>query len=56
MLEAECRKCGEIFVPADKNDTIHSETADGYPCGGVGVITGTWVRIPRTEKKGHPAS
>jgi len=43
MLEAECGRCGETFVPADENDTVHLVREDGEECGGQGEITGTWV-------------
>jgi hypothetical protein len=42
MLEAECAKCGETFIPADEDDTIHIARADGTECGGQGVIIGEW--------------
>jgi hypothetical protein len=34
MLEAECRKCGETFIPQDEDDLIHIERSDGTECGG----------------------
>lgn len=34
FLEALCGTCGETFNPADEDDTIHIERADGTPCGG----------------------
>lgn len=47
MLEAECTRCGETFVPhgEEPEDLIHGERndSDGEHCGGVGVITGEWV-------------
>ena len=43
MLEAECTKCGDIFIPADEDDTIHIERSDGTPCGGQGIIVGEWI-------------
>lgn len=41
-LEAQCGTCGEHFVPADENDLVHLERADGSPCGGSGTILGEW--------------
>lgn len=38
-LEATCRDCGEVFIPADESDTEHLERADGTWCGGQGEIT-----------------
>jgi len=46
ILEAHCLKCGEVFNPADEDDTIHIAREDGTECGGVGVIDGEW-RINR---------
>jgi hypothetical protein len=43
MLEAECGRCGETFVPTDEDDTIHGVREDGEACGGQGEITGEWV-------------
>lgn len=48
MLEAQCTKCGDAFVPADENDLEHFvRTSDdehqGEPCGGRGVILGEWI-------------
>lgn len=40
--EARCTKCGETFNPTDENDLIHLEQEDGTPCGGQGVLTGSW--------------
>lgn len=44
MLEAECTRCEEIFVPhgTDPEDLIHGETYAGEACGGIGVIQGEW--------------
>lgn len=42
MLEAKCRKCGEIFIPHDENDIDPVEREDGQPCGGVGDVYGAW--------------
>lgn len=42
MLEAECSKCGETFVPADEEDTIHLFREDGTECGGQGRVTGEY--------------
>jgi hypothetical protein len=41
-IEAKCTRCGETFNPADEDDTEHVETVQGTPCGGLGVITGSW--------------
>lgn len=48
MLEAQCTKCGDTFVPADENDLEHFvRTSDdehqGEHCGGRGVILGEWI-------------
>lgn len=46
MLEAECGKCGETFVPhgTTEEDLIHlySEAQD-QDCGGTGVILGEYI-------------
>lgn len=46
MLEAECTRCKEIFVPHGTalEDLIHGETEAGDECGGIGVIAGQWLR------------
>lgn len=43
--EAKCLRCGETFIPHSEapEDLIHGETEAGEPCGGTGVITGTWA-------------
>jgi hypothetical protein len=45
MLEAECTRCKEIFVPhgTSPEDLIHCYTEDETECGGIGVIQGAWV-------------
>lgn len=43
MLEAHCRRCGEVFVPADEDDLIHLIKEDGSDCGGTGVVAGEWL-------------
>lgn len=45
MLEAECTRCKETFVPhqVSVEDLIHGETLDGRDCGGIGVILGEWL-------------
>ena len=45
MLEAECPRCGETFVPhsEDPEDLIHGETETGQECGGRGIVQGEWV-------------
>lgn len=55
MLEAECTRCHQIFVPhgTDPEDLIHAFTEVGsglllddveeVECGGIGVILGEWV-------------
>jgi uncharacterized OB-fold protein len=35
-LTMVCKKCGEMFVPADEDDTIHIVREDGHECGGEG--------------------
>lgn len=52
MLEAECTRCGETFIPhsVDPEDIIHGETAEGEPCGGIGVIQGRWVSLDEAGK------
>lgn len=44
MLEAECTRCKEIFVPhgVEPDELIHGETEKGEPCGGIGIIQGQW--------------
>lgn len=49
-IAAECLQCHEGFNPADHNDTIHIERADGTPCGGQGVIVGEVLSLPRSQK------
>lgn len=34
--EAICQ-CGETFMPEDETDTVHLETPDGQPCGGLDI-------------------
>jgi hypothetical protein len=45
MLEADCTRCKETFVPLgdDPDDLIHGERLDGKACGGIGIIQGEWV-------------
>lgn len=45
MLEADCTRCHQIFVPhgIEDEDLIHGETYEGRECGGIGVIQGEWV-------------
>lgn len=45
MLEADCTRCREIFVPhgTDPVDLIHGETYAGKECGGIGIILGAWL-------------
>lgn len=45
MLEAECTRCKEVFVPHDvePEDLIHAERYDGEDCGGIGIIQGAWL-------------
>lgn len=45
MLEAECTRCKEIFVPhgVEPEDLIHGETFAGEACGGIGVVLGEWT-------------
>lgn len=52
MLEAECTRCGETFVPhgVEPEDIIHGETADGDPCGGIGIIQGRWISLEQAGK------
>ena len=50
IREARCRKCGDTFVPADDDDLVHGvRTCDGPeqgdPCGGAGVIIGTYYTL-----------
>jgi hypothetical protein len=42
IIEAICGKCGEVFIPADYDDTIHIVTEVGDECGGQGEITREW--------------
>lgn len=42
ILEAECQKCKEVFIPENEEDTEHIAREDGTPCGGEGVIYGAW--------------
>lgn len=44
MLEAECTRCREVFVPhgIEPEDIIHGETEAGEECGGIGIIQGEW--------------
>lgn len=49
MLEAQCSKCGEVFVPHSdsEEDLIHGEIQYtegriGEECGGQGTILGQW--------------
>ena len=50
MLEAECTRCKEIFVPhgTSPEDLIHGETYAGKDCGGIGVILGDWLIPDKT--------
>jgi hypothetical protein len=42
-IEARCTKCGQTFIPADKDDLIHLTNMEtGTDCGGRGVILGHW--------------
>lgn len=52
LLENRCTRCGEVFIPFGlfPEDMIHGETADGKPCGGIGVLAGQWI-APGTEQK-----
>lgn len=46
MLEAECTRCSEIFVPhgVDPEDLIHCYTEEtDSECGGIGIIQGQWI-------------
>lgn len=45
MLEAECTRCGETFVPhgTDPEDLIHTFKENEDECGGIGIILGEWV-------------
>jgi hypothetical protein len=45
MMEAECTKCKETFIPhsEDPDDLIHGVTEAGQECGGVGIVQGEWV-------------
>lgn len=45
MLEAECTRCHQIFVPhgVEPEDLIHGETEEGMECGGIGIIQGEWL-------------
>jgi hypothetical protein len=45
MLEAECTRCGETFIPASTqgDDLIHGPRYDEVVCGGIGIITGKWI-------------
>jgi hypothetical protein len=42
IYEAECKKCDEIFNPDSEEDLEHIAREDGTPCGGTGVMLGTW--------------
>lgn len=44
MIEAECTRCSEVFVPhgVAPEDLIHGENSKGNECGGIGVIQGFW--------------
>lgn len=46
MLEAECTRCKQIFVPhtTEDEDLIHGTRYDDSYCGGIGVIQGQWIR------------
>lgn len=48
LIEARCRKCKELFVPADEDDLIHLVKEDSSECGGEGEILGVYT-APRTE-------
>ena len=45
MIEAECTRCDETFIPGaiTMTDLIHGQTEAEEPCGGIGVIQGQWV-------------
>jgi hypothetical protein len=49
MIEAECTRCKETFIPAstDPEDLIHGE------CGGIGVIQGEWIAPGTQEEYTH---
>ena len=49
-LLAECSKCGERFVPADEEDTVHLVRDDGTECGGQGHITSVFSVIKKEGK------
>ena len=49
MLEAECARCGETFIPDGPDDLEHIEREDGARCGGQGVLRGEWVSINAIE-------
>lgn len=40
--EARCTRCGDHFCPLDEDDLEHVERVNGEPCGGEGILLGTW--------------
>lgn len=45
LIEAECTRCHETFIPAEITpwDLIHGMRVDGGDCGGIGVLKGQWL-------------
>lgn len=46
MIEAECTRCGETFVPhgVTAEDLIHGfREGTDQECGGIGIIQGEWT-------------
>src|SRR6478609_5738421 len=45
LVEALCTECKETFIPhsEEPEDLIHGEQENGFPCGGQGVVVGTWT-------------
>jgi len=54
MIEAECERCGGIFVPQDEDDLIHLwDEEKGEECGGQGKILGVYDALNWTGSMGN---
>lgn len=55
LTEAVCTECKETFIPhsEDAGDLIHGEQENGFPCGGQGVVVGTWVYHEPVRTRGR---